>query len=308
MGRRPAAKQGRNHRFDIQSGGESDSGGRQGVVDGEPAEAGYRGITPLAGRDEREPHPIQAGRLDRVGADVRVGGEAIAHHAGLRSSRHPADPLVVGVEHGDAVGWQCFNELALGFLDRLDRPDPRQVDRLDGRHDADLRPCHRGELGDLAAGVHPHLEDRGLVVWSEAHQRQGQADLVVLVALVLEGDQGRTEDRRDRLLGRGLGDAAGNPDDERIEACPPCGGDRVQSPERVVDLDDGDVRPGRQRRLGRPGDENRRGASGDRVGHEAVSVGPLARQGDEQVARHDLARVDGRARDQTGGTGEQPSR
>ncbi len=169
------------------------------------------------------------------------------------------------------------------------------MDRLDGGHDADLRSCHRGELGDLAAGVHPHLEDRRLVVRSEAHQGQGQADLVVLVALVLERYEGRREDRRDRLLGRGLGDAPGDPDDERIEARPPVGRDRLERAERVVDLDDGDARVRGQRRLGRPGDEDRRGARGDRRADEAVPVGPFARQGDEEVARDDLARVDGGA-------------
>ena len=73
--------------------------------------------------------------------DVGVGGEPVGHHPRARPRRHPPDALVVGVEDRDAVGGQRLDELALRLLDRLDRPDPRQVDRLDRRHDADLRPA-----------------------------------------------------------------------------------------------------------------------------------------------------------------------
>ena len=72
---------------------------------------------------------------------------------------------------------------------------------IDGR--ADL-----GQLGDLAADVHPHLEDGRLVLRTEPQQRQRQPDLVVLVAFGAQGPASRAQDRGDRLLGRGLGDAA----------------------------------------------------------------------------------------------------
>ena len=129
----------------------------------------------------------------------------------LGPRRHPPDPLVVGIEDSDAVGRERLDELALRLLDSLDRPDPRQVNRLDRGDDADLRPPDPGQVGDLAADVHAHLEDGRLVVRPEPHDRQRQADLVVLVALVLEGHEIAREDRRDRLLRRGLGDAARSP-------------------------------------------------------------------------------------------------
>ena len=52
---------------------------------------------------------------------------------------------------------------------------------------------------------------------AEPEDGQRQPDLVVLVALVLEGRHRGAEDRRDGLLGRRLGDRAGDPDDERVD-------------------------------------------------------------------------------------------
>ena len=43
-------------------------------------------------------------------------------------------------------------------------PEAREVDRLDGGDDADRRPGDRREVADLAAHVHPHLQDRGPVL------------------------------------------------------------------------------------------------------------------------------------------------
>ena len=61
-----------------------------------------------------------------------------------------------------------------------------------------IDPC---QVGDLAADVHAHLEHRGLVLGAELEHGQRQPDLVVLVALVLERQEARREDRRNGLLG-----------------------------------------------------------------------------------------------------------
>ena len=55
---------------------------------------------------------------------------------------------------------------------------------MHGGHHADGRTADRGELADLPADVHAHLEDGGLVLRPEPQDGQRQADLVVLVALV----------------------------------------------------------------------------------------------------------------------------
>ena len=52
---------------------------------------------------------------------------------------------------------------------------------------------------------------------------------------------------------------------------------------------DGDIGPGRE--LDRTLDEQDRGAGAHRVGREAMSIGPLAGQGNEATARDDVARV-----------------
>ena len=83
-------------------------------------------------------------------------------------------------------GGQGLEELALGLFDGLEGADPRQVDGLDRGDDADGRTRDPGEVGDLPADVHPHLEDGRLVLRSQVQDRQRQPDLVVPVALPSE--------------------------------------------------------------------------------------------------------------------------
>ena len=176
------------------------------------------------------------------------------------------------------------------------------MDRLDRGHDADPRPGDAGQVGDLAADVHPHLEDGRLVLRAEAQERQRQADLVVLVALVAQRPEAAAEDGSDGLLGRGLGDAPGHADDQRIEPAAPAGGDRPERGQRVGDADDRDVAE-----RGRVGDRSRddeRGSSpGDRVGQVGVAIGPLAGECDEHLARRDQPGIDGGAADRVARTG-----
>ena len=114
------------------------------------------------------------------------------------------------------------------------------------------------------------------------------------------------EDRRDGLLGRGLGDAPGHPDDERAEPAPPAGRHRAERRQRVRDAHDRDV--AEDRRVGDgPGHDDGRRAALDRVGHEGVPVDVLAGQGHEQLAGLDQARIDGGAADGVVGAGEEPA-
>jgi hypothetical protein len=151
------------------------------------------------------------------------------------------------------------------------------VDRLDGSHDPDLRPPDRRQLGDLAADVHAHLEDRGLVVRPHAQHGQRQPDLVVLIALVLECRQLRGEDRRDRFLRRGLGNRPRHADHERVEPPPPARRDRVQRAQRIGDLDDRRVDVPEGDAVGRPGDDRGRRTRLDRGGDIRVTVDVLPR-------------------------------
>jgi hypothetical protein len=177
------------------------------------------------------------------------------------------------------------------------------MDGLDRGHDADLGPADRGQLADLPADVHAHLEDGGLVIRTETKHGQRQADLVVLVALVLERDQLRGEDGRDRLLRRGLRDRARHADDERVEATAPRRRDGVEPAQRVRDLDDRGVDAVEGDAVRRVGHDRGRRAVRQRRADERVAVRVLARQRDEQVARDDLPRVDRAAEDRPEGFG-----
>ena len=195
---RPARGQALGDLVDAEPGGPTDCGPGQRVMDRQPAEGRDRDRSAARIGAQGEAHPGGPGRLDGLGTDVGVGREPVADAPGRRAGAHAPDDLIVGIEDRGAVGGECLEQLALGRLDRLDRPDPRQVDRLDGRHHADLRPGEAGQVGDLAARVHPHLEDGGLVLRAEAHQRQGQADLVVLVALVAQRPEAAARGRPPR--------------------------------------------------------------------------------------------------------------
>ncbi len=91
----------------------------------------------------------------------------------------------------------------------------------------------RRQVGDLATDVHAHLEHRRLVLGPEPEDRQRQADLVVLVALVPKRFEAAAEDGRDRLLRRCLGDRAGHAHDERREPRAPGRRDRVERQEGI---------------------------------------------------------------------------
>ena len=76
---------------------------------------------------------------------------------------------------------------------------------------------------------------------AKAQQRQRQPDLVVEVAFVPERSVARRKRATDRLLRRGLRDAAGNADDHGVEPAPPGRGDGSERREGVGDTHDRDV-------------------------------------------------------------------
>ena len=170
-----------------------------------------------------------------------------------------------------------------------------------------LRRGDPGQLGDLAADVHAHLEHGGLVLRTEPQQRQRQADLVVLVALASQrrepARRGRprwppwwtswrcSRSRPRRAAGTGAASR------RRPRRAPPARRRRGRPSGRRGAAGSGDG----------PGDQQGGGAPGDRLADERVTVGPLTRQRDEQLARPDQARVDGGAADGSVGAGEQPA-
>ena len=215
----PAAPRGAGDRVELEPGGEPDRrAGRALWTDSRPSVGiGYRRARLPAVRSRKRIPSVPAERdVDRRGhrrrrrsrsawpgrpcarsMPVTIGSSAFSTAVPSAGSASSSSPLA------------CSTASIVPIRDRWTR--------LDRGHDADRRPRHRGEVGDLARHVHAHLEHRRLVLRAEAQERQRQPDLVVLVALALERPPGGAEDRRDRLLRRRLGDAAGDPDDERVE-------------------------------------------------------------------------------------------
>ena len=182
--------------------------------------------------------PSVAGRLDLLRPHGGVGREAVGDDPSLGPRRHPADPLVVGVEDRDTIGRERLDELALRLLDGLDRPDPREVDRLDGGDDADLRPPDPGEVGDLAADVHAHLEDGRLVVGRRRMTVSGRPISLFWLPSFLRVTRSPARTVAIASFVEVLAMLPGHADDERVEPRAPRRGNRVEAAERVRDLDD----------------------------------------------------------------------
>ena len=142
--------------------------------------------------------------------------------------------------------------------------------RADARDHADVRSCHRAQLGDLADPAHAHLADDDLGVGLDPRQRQRQADLVVVPALGRDGLRVRPAHRGEDVLRRRLAGRAGDPDDAG----------RAPTPHGAAESGD-------------PGecilrDERRSSPSRERVSGEVLA--PV--DGKEEVALLDAPRVD----------------
>ena len=100
---------------------------------------------------------------DVLGAYVGRLRHAVAHHTRPRGGRHLGDARVVGVEHGDSVRGQLFDELLLRLVDAFDGTQPLEVDRQDRGDDADTRSREAGQQADVAELVHGHLQHRDVI-------------------------------------------------------------------------------------------------------------------------------------------------
>ena len=162
----------------------------------------------------------------------------------------------------------------------------------DVEHQADLRPSHPHEMGDVTRLCGAHLQDEvtGLPVSAQDGQREPY-----LVVKGTRGGDGRRlalEDLGEQVLGRGLADRPGEPDDDGVQPVPDESGQFGQRGDHVVRYH---ARP-----VDGAGAQHRDGASGVRRGREVVAVAARSRDGREQGASRDLAGVD----DHRAGDGE----
>ena len=187
----------------------------------------------------------------------------------------------------------------------LDRPDPRQVDRLDGGDDTDRRSPRWPRRSAISPPTYiPISRTAASCSGPEAQDRQRQADLVVLVALALE--------RRGTSSPRTAAMASLVEVLAMLPVTPTTSGsNRARQPAArapraasgVRDPDDRDVAEGR--RVGGTGGVTSSAAAPRADGLGEVARGrrcarPAARR---RAARRDQPRVDGGAADRAGRSG-----
>ncbi len=145
----------------VEPGGEPDGRRGQRVVDGVAAEAGHRDRPARrpasAGRSACRPTPADS-TCSR--ADVGAGAEAVGQDRGRRSraairATRSSSALRTAVPSAGSASTSSPLARSIASIE----PIRRQVDRLDGGHHADPRLGRSGQVGDLAADVHAHLED-----------------------------------------------------------------------------------------------------------------------------------------------------
>ncbi|GBD14292.1 hypothetical protein HRbin25_00164 [bacterium HR25] len=229
--------------------------------------------------------------LQPLPSHLTLGGEAVEDDAGPRAGGQSVGPRAVAVDDGHAVRGERLQKLPLGGGDGPQRAQPLQVH---GRYGGDDPYPGRGDAaqeGDVPPRRHPHLQDGRLVPRLQAGQGEGEADLRVQVPGALQDAVAGGEDGRYQLLAGGLAHAARDP--YHLQAGVVGQTSRAQPLQRLQRIaylkgDDVAVRLGHW-----PGDHQAAGAAGHRLGQELVAVVPLARQGEEELARGDAPRVDG---------------
>ena len=119
---------------------------------------------------------------------------------------------LVAAQHGHAARAQPLEDFQLRAADALPRAEELDVRGADIRDDRDIRARRRRHPGQLAEVVHAHLEHGRARRFFDAQHGQRHADLVIQVALGLEGLAVLPQHGGDHLLGRRLADRAGHAD------------------------------------------------------------------------------------------------
>ena len=262
---------------------------------------GTTGARSPPGRREVKRMPSRRPRLDVLGAHVGVRRSRSGGREPRVRSRHPRDARVVRVEdRRRRRPGRASTSSPLACSIASSDPDPREVDRLDRRDDAD-RGAGRcaARSRDVAAHVHAHLEHGGLVLGPQAQQRSaaGRSRCSGCPRCAASASAAPST-AAICLLGGGLGDAArsrrrragrsGAPGRRHAPAAPRS----RRRPRTTVTSPraSSTVAGGRRRH------EQRRRAGRDGRAEEAVAVGALAGQRDEELARVDEPGVDRRRR------------
>ena len=118
---------------------------------------------------------------------------------------------VVAVEEGDAVRGQRGDQLEFGASNA--RLALGKIFNVRGADVGDHAPVGRGDArqrGNLAGVIHAHLDHGEFVLRHEAQQLQGQAEIVIQIALGFEDAELCAERGGDGFLGGGFPGRAGD--------------------------------------------------------------------------------------------------
>ena len=195
--------------------------------------------------------------------------------------------VVVRVQGQRCAVWQAGADLQLCLQYILARAEIFQMRNTDHRNDARAGPGTAGQTLDLARVVHAHLDNGVLGIVGQAEQRVGHADVIVLVALGLEGLTEGGEHRVAELLRRRLADAARDTDHSGVEQHPVVGRHADHGPAAVRHND----RAVRRHALDGMVGNDIFCAAPVGTGGVVMAVNTLAGEADKNTARLDLAAV-----------------
>ncbi len=232
---------------------------------------------------------------DRIsGAHVGALACAEGDDAGgirLRRGDQPVAIRIVERDDGGAAFLQPFENLGLGVGNLLLAGEIFAMGRGDGGDERDVGPHQPGQSGKLAGMVHAHFEhaEAGVARHPRQAQRHPGMIVVALDRTVGAARRGAVERGVERFLGAGLADRAGDADHPGAAARAGGAAQRGERGHRV-----GDAHVGLGRRFGH---QSPRRSRTEGLIDEKMAVGGLPPERDEQVARPDLAGVEGDAAD-----------
>ncbi len=185
---------------------------------------------------------------------------------------------------------QTFEDFRLGVGDLLDRFEILQMHRRDRGDDRDIGAHQARQRPDLARMIHAEFEDRKARIGGTARQRQRHAPVIVVGGGRGMGEAGARQHERQRFLGRGLADRAGDRDHLAVQSLPRRARQIAQAFQHV--LDHQQPRIGCKRCALRRRDHRKSGAVLQRRLDEVMAVAAVARDREKGVARLQRAAVD----------------
>jgi hypothetical protein len=283
--------------IDGSAGGQRPGGCREGVLPRRLAHAGDLDgdATGRCHEVELPAAPVDAPRVLR--SYVGVGTRTEEEDTGGGPRGLAGGVGVVGVEHCRRVRGQPGDQIAFLERDLVAAAQVLDVRRAHVGDDAHGGAGDFDQLGDLAAVVHPQLDDDAPIRCGPPQQGEGKAELVVQVPRVLETGRRHREDRGAHLLRHRLAVAPGDGDDGTGEFRAVSPRQRAERAGRVVDCDCREVRREAFRQLATALEKEARRPCGGRLGEEAVRVVVGAHDGHEELPRSDGPGVDGNARE-----------